>query len=59
MASRTERSGERDRSSREQPADKPVSPDAPHPGGPPVKPTGDIDNPGKTPPPPPPNPTNP
>lgn len=49
-----ERSGDKDRSSREQPADKPVAPgERPQP---PVKPQGDIDNPGKNPPPPPPPP---
>lgn len=48
MASRTERSGERDKSSSDQPTNRPIAPgtERPAPGGP-VKPSGDVDSPGK------------
>lgn len=52
---------DRPRSDKPAQPEKPIAPgtERPVPGGPKPKPLGDIDNPGKTPPPPPPNPTNP
>lgn len=61
MASRTERSSERDKSSSDQPQGRPVAPgtERPAPDGPPIRPSGDVDSPGRQDPPPPPPPSNP